>query len=96
MKITKFDLLLNCYVALYDGLKGIDHKLIHDLRESWSLSFKQIDELLASKQVTKSKLVPGLLQGLRELPALFRDMPNPEKARAMEIYADAVCGLSLD
>ena len=96
MKQTKFDLLMSCYIVLSEILKEIDHKLIHDLLTSWNLSFEQIDELLASKQVTKSNMVLGLLQGLRELPELFSDIPNPEQARAMEIYTDAVSDLDFD
>ena len=96
MKQTKFDSLKNCYIVLSENLNEIDHKLIRDLRSSWDLSFEQIDEFLVTKQITKSKMVPGLLQGLRELPELFSDMPNPERARAMEIYSEATRNLGIN
>lgn len=96
MKQTKFDKLMSCYAFLSENLEEIDHKLIQDLRTSWDLSFKQIDDFLDSKQVTKSKMVPGLLQGLRELPELFSDLPKPEQTKAMEVYFEATCDLGFD
>jgi len=72
MKRTQFDILRQCYDELAYELKTVEHDLMRDLLRAWDVSFKQMDNYLLSKQVTKSQVSSGLRQGLKDLPEILK------------------------
>lgn len=90
MKITKFDRLMKVYSDLATELKSIENELVKAILDSWSKSFKQMDSFLQTKEVQRSQMNSGLEQGLRDLPDLFSDLPQPEKDRALSILMRVV------
>jgi hypothetical protein len=86
MKRTQFDVLRQCYDELASELKTVEHDLIRDLLRAWDVSFKQMDNYLLSKQVTKSQVSSGLRQGLKDLPEIFDDLPESIRETALAKY----------
>lgn len=90
MKETRFDVLAKCYRELADSLRKIDHELVQNLIKSWELSFAQIEAFLVSNQVTKSQVVSGLKEGLKDLFDLFNDLPSPEREVALKVLNETL------
>lgn len=90
LRMAKFDKCMKAYLELRDEFKKLENETIQDLVKSWDLSFKQIEGFLTSKKVTKSQMVSGLEQGLREIPELIADLPNPIKEMALSKYNQVV------
>lgn len=88
--MTKFDKYMKAYLELRDEFKGLENQTIQELVKSWDLSFKQLDDFVTSKQITKSQLVSGLEQGLREIPELLSDLPSPIREKATSKYNQVV------
>ena len=81
---------MKAYLELRDEFKCLENKTIQELVKSWELSFEQIEEFLSLKKVTKSQVVSGLEQGLREVPEIIADLPNPIKEQAISKYNQIV------
>jgi len=88
--MTKFDRYLKAYFDLSDELKNLDNETIRELVKGWEQSLKQIEDFVTSKKVTKSQMVSGLEQGLREIPEIICDLPSPIKEQALLMYNQAV------
>jgi len=86
MKETKFDLLMKVYKELSEEFRYIDNDIIHKLMSSWSISFKKLDELMATNKVKKSQVTSGLAQGLRDLPDILSDLPEAHREVALNKY----------
>ncbi|MEZ8188263.1 hypothetical protein ACED29_20875 [Shewanella sp. 5S214] len=86
MKRTQFDVHRQCYDELASELKTVEHDLIRDLLRAWDVSFKQMDNYLLSKQVTKSQVSSGLRQGLKDLPEILDDLPESIRETALAKY----------
>ncbi len=84
--MTKFDRYKSAYLKLADELKCLDNDVIQGLLKSWNISFNEMDDFLISKEITKSKMTSGLLQGLRDLPSVFSDLPAPISELATSKY----------
>jgi len=81
---------MKAYLELRDGLKGLENQNIQELVKSWDLSFKQLDDFVTSKTITKSQMISGLEQGLREVPKLLADLPSPIRDKAISKYNQVV------
>ena len=77
---------MKTYLELRDEFENFENETIQDLIKGWEQSFKQIDDFLTSKKVTKSQMVSGLEQGLREVPEVLSDLPTPIKIQALSKY----------
>jgi len=53
---------------------------------AWDVSFKQMDNYLLSKQVTKSQVSSGLRQGLKDLPESIRETALAKYKLVMSKY----------
>ena len=73
---------MKAYLELRTEFKCLESETIQELVKSWDVSFKQIEEFITSKKVTKSQMVLGLEQGLREIPDIISDLPSPIKELA--------------
>ena len=89
--MTKFDRYLKAYFDLSDELKNLDNETIRELVKGWEQSLKQIEDFVTSKKVTKSQMVSGLEQGLREIPEIICDLPSPIKEQALLMCPSQIC-----
>ena len=88
--MSKFDKYMETYLKLTEEFKNLDNVTIQELLKSWEVSFKNIEGFLVSKNVTKSQMVSGLEQGLREIPDIISDTPSPIKELALSKYYQVI------
>lgn len=84
--MSKFDVYMKAYQELKIEFQSLEDERVQMLLEAWEISFTQIEGFLRTKQVTKSQMVSGLKQGLREIPEIISDLPSPSKELALAKY----------
>lgn len=88
--MTKFDVLVKVYGELIIEFQSIEGDLISQLVASWETSLKQTDDFINTQKVKKSQIVPGLEQGLRDIPDILSDLPSPIKEEALKKFNSVV------
>jgi len=85
---SEFDQLYAAYTQLINEFRSLKHPKLDELANSLEKSFTQIDEWLAqpTPPVTRSALVTGMEQGLRETPQILADFPAELRELALKAY----------
>lgn len=91
MKKTKFDRYRDIYADLAGGFGVIPNTKLKSLIESWKESFAQMDDWLsnAGSGVTKSRLAPGLEQGLVDTYYLISELSDADRPAALDVFVSS-------
>lgn len=87
-KNTKFTQLVNAYGQLGFELRTLGSASLTELADTWDEALKQMHAMLGEKSppYTRSVMVGGLEQGLRDTPAFFSSLPEVQRHAALTIY----------
>jgi hypothetical protein len=80
--MSKFERLMSVFDEFHNHLGGETNDVIAKLRVGWASAKCDYEEMLASKAVTRSAIAQGLEQGIREMPQILQELPEPTRSRA--------------
>jgi hypothetical protein len=87
-KKTKFTQLVGAYGQLGFELRTLGIASLTELAATWDEALKQMHAMLSEKSppYSRSVLVGGLEQGLRETPVFFSSLPEAQRHAALKMY----------
>lgn len=91
-KQTKFTQLVGAYGHLGFELRTLGIVSLAELADTWDEALKQMHAMLSEKNppYTRSVMVGGLEQGLREAPVFFSSLPEAQRHAALKMYRRAI------
>lgn len=87
-KKAKFTQLVDAYGQLAFELRALGSASLGELADTWDDALKQMHAMLSEKNppYTRSVMVGGLEQGLRDTPVFFSTLPEAQRYAALKMY----------
>lgn len=91
-KKTKFTQLVSAYGQLGFALRTLGIASLAELADTWDEALNQMHAMLSEKNppYTRSVMVGGLEQGLREAPVFFSSLPEAQRHAALKMHRRAI------